>query len=69
MTKDYTEHKEATSQTAIIRDMESEGYAKPLFRRDFLKLDSAPLPGGIQTWNAPQKLVPSHLADIGYLPY
>ncbi len=53
----------------FVQDMEIEGRSRPLFRREMMKLDSAPLPGGIQTWNAPQKLVPAHLQHVRYLPY
>jgi hypothetical protein len=43
------------------------GKAKTLFRRQMLKLDSAPLPGGIQSHAPPEKLVPGHLHHLQYL--
>lgn len=55
------------TQDRELLDIEVKDKCRPLFRRQMQKLDSAPLPGGVQTWNAPQKLVPAHLHHVRYL--
>jgi len=57
------------TQARSIRELEAEGNARPLFRRQMLQLDSAPLPGGIRTHQPPQKLIPAHLRHAKYLAY
>jgi hypothetical protein len=49
------------------RDFGKDGYAKPIHPRQYLTLNSEPLPGGVRTVKPPELLVPGHLRYLRYL--
>jgi len=49
------------------RDFGQDGQAKPIHPRQFLTLESQPLPGGVRTVKPPELLVPGHIRYLRFL--
>jgi hypothetical protein len=51
------------------RDFGQDGFAKTTFPRQYLTLNSEPLPGGVRTVKPPELLVPAHLRYLRFLAH